>query len=603
MFNYQIINSRCEDAIPQLEDNSIDLVVTSPPYNVDLGNNKYNKNPYNLYNDNKDHQDYIDWLEGIFKSIYPKLKSGGRVVINVGDGKNGCYDNETEIMTKRGWTLFKDISTTDEVLTLNPDTKEINYELPSKIQEYDYKGKMYNFKSYTLDLCVTPNHRMMVERHHTKGWMIFEAQKLNQRQYKLPKALGVWKQEKIIHDFILEPVYIDNYKKYSQPMKISINNWLEFLGWYVTEGNCYRGKYSVTISQSPSANNEKCKEIINLIGRMNFNFCVSGKNIKISSKQLYTYLKPLGKSYEKYLPLDLSLLSIEQLQILFNTMIKGDGCKHNNGQVRYYTNSNRLADQMQIIALKLGFSTRVTKRMRKPYFNKKLNMTITSRRISFELTFTKEKNYNIDLKRNLKLINYDGKVYCCTTKNGIVYVRRNGTSVWCGNSIPTHSDIIQFMTKNLHYIPMTIILWDKHQTSNRCAWGSFQSPSSPSFPRSFEYIMIFAKETIKLQETGETDLTKEEFTKWSLGSWTISPEKNQKGIGHPAMFPVELPYRLIKMLSWKSGTVLDPFSGSGTTGVACKITGRKYIGIELSEDYCKIAENRIINEEQDLFCK
>ena len=48
------------DLVNELDDNSIDLVITSPPYNVDLGNNKYHKDPYDLYNDNKDHQDYIN---------------------------------------------------------------------------------------------------------------------------------------------------------------------------------------------------------------------------------------------------------------------------------------------------------------------------------------------------------------------------------------------------------------------------------------------------------------------------------------------------------------------------------------------------------------
>ena len=51
------------ELVKELEDNSLDLVITSPPYNVDLGNNKYHKDPYDLYNDNKDHQDYIGWLQ------------------------------------------------------------------------------------------------------------------------------------------------------------------------------------------------------------------------------------------------------------------------------------------------------------------------------------------------------------------------------------------------------------------------------------------------------------------------------------------------------------------------------------------------------------
>ena len=77
---------------------SIDMVVTSPPYNVDLGKNKYNKNPYNLYNDNKQHQQYIAWLGNIFESLYSKIVVGGRVCINIGDGKNGAIPTSSDII-------------------------------------------------------------------------------------------------------------------------------------------------------------------------------------------------------------------------------------------------------------------------------------------------------------------------------------------------------------------------------------------------------------------------------------------------------------------------------------------------------------------------
>ncbi|HHV27984.1 MAG TPA: site-specific DNA-methyltransferase [Tissierellia bacterium] len=160
-------------------------------------------------------------------------------------------------------------------------------------------------------------------------------------------------------------------------------------------------------------------------------------------------------------------------------------------------------------------------------------------------------------------------------------------------AIPTHSDIIQMMTKELNYIPMTIILWDKCQTSNRAAWGSWLSPSSPSFPRPFEYILVFAKENKKLQYKGDTDLTREEFIEYSNGLWKFAPETRQKKIGHPAMFPEELPKRLIKMFSWTDAVVLDPFAGAGTTLKVAKELGRKYIGFDISKEYCDITEKRL----------
>ena len=93
----KLICGDCLEVIPKLKNEIVDLVVTSPPYNVDLGNNKYNKNPYSLYKDNKEHKDYIAWLKSIFEAITPKLKKGGRVCINIGDGKNGQVPTSNDI--------------------------------------------------------------------------------------------------------------------------------------------------------------------------------------------------------------------------------------------------------------------------------------------------------------------------------------------------------------------------------------------------------------------------------------------------------------------------------------------------------------------------
>ncbi len=77
--------------------------------------------------------------------------------------------------------------------------------------------------------------------------------------------------------------------------------------------------------------------------------------------------------------------------------------------------------------------------------------------------------------------------------------------------------------------------------------------------------------------------------------WNFAGE-SRKRVGHPAPFPVELPKRCIKLFSFVGDTVLDPFLGSGSTLVACVLTNRKGIGVEIDKKYCEIAKNRIINE-------
>lgn len=160
-------------------------------------------------------------------------------------------------------------------------------------------------------------------------------------------------------------------------------------------------------------------------------------------------------------------------------------------------------------------------------------------------------------------------------------------------AIPTSSDIIQFM-KELKYIPLTHIIWNKSQVGSRAAWGSFGSASCPCFPTPFEHILVFYKENKKIQRmVGKTDITKQEFIKYSLSLWNFPPETKQKAYGHPAMFPEELPRRCIKMFSFTNSTILDMFNGAGTTAVVCKKLGRNFIGFEISEKYCKISEERL----------
>ena len=138
----------------------------------------------------------------------------------------------------------------------------------------------------------------------------------------------------------------------------------------------------------------------------------------------------------------------------------------------------------------------------------------------------------------------------------------------------------------------TEIIWYKQTMLKRTAWGSFKSPSNPHIVPSWEYVLIFSKGKDRLDgQYKNADITKEEFMKFSDGMWYIPPETQRRG--HPAPFPEELIYRLIKFYSYKGNNILDMFGGTGTVAAIATKTGRRFIHIDISPQYCKIAQERI----------
>lgn len=164
---------------------------------------------------------------------------------------------------------------------------------------------------------------------------------------------------------------------------------------------------------------------------------------------------------------------------------------------------------------------------------------------------------------------------------------------------PTHHIITEIM-RMAGFTWFGEIVWlkpYKHST----AWGSWASPSSPSFiSNRIEFVELFYKGMkTKAGDKGDIDITKEEFLKWIQAVWEVDAENGMvKKYNHPAVFPEEIPMRLIKLLSYKGDVVLDPFNGAGTTTKVAYDLERKYIGIDLSEEYCKTAVRRIRKEEK-----
>ena len=159
--------------------------------------------------------------------------------------------------------------------------------------------------------------------------------------------------------------------------------------------------------------------------------------------------------------------------------------------------------------------------------------------------------------------------------------------------IPLSDNISQMMI-DIGFKMRGEIIWAKGAGAGvSMAWGSWQSASNPVLRDTHEYILVFSKGTFDRKKGDrENTITKEQFMEWTKSVWTMNPESAKK-VKHPAPFPVELPYRLTQLYTFKGDIVLDPFMGSGTTCLASRILLRHYIGIEINQDYMEIARKRI----------
>lgn len=157
------------------------------------------------------------------------------------------------------------------------------------------------------------------------------------------------------------------------------------------------------------------------------------------------------------------------------------------------------------------------------------------------------------------------------------------------------SDYISQMMIDIGYLMRGEIIWHKVAGAGiSMAWGSWQSASNPVLRDTHEYILIFSKGSFSRKKVDgkEDTIAKDQFMEWTKSVWTMNPESAKK-VGHPAPFPIELPFRLIQLYTYKNDIILDPFMGSGSTAIAALKSDRKYVGYDTNAEYIKLAEERV----------
>lgn len=420
------------------------------------------ENSNKIYKDNSEiyKQHVLGVVDKVFSDIYnpddyemKKVRTRSERVPNVGD-KLCCYEENHEILTTDGWIKIKDVTRAHHVACLI-DGKKLEYHNPTEIQSYDYVGNMYVLKSNQVQLMVTPNHRMYIGNRTHDKYKVLQAQDIYHKRLCYMKNVDEFipdmtncPPELEVVNGIVKQFVVNN-------VKLPINEWLTVFGIWIAEGSCTNRwvvNFAANKKRVQTALSECCKKMNLQITKRSGHYDEDPNELSartICNKSIAPYLEKLSVgAINKFLPNWVWYLNREQCRVLINGMMLGDGHTMKNGTRRYDTSSYTLANDFQRLCLHAGWSTNMLIKYPPGHVSicKKSGRegeVFKSTTNSYRLTIIETQNRPI-VNKNITLrgenacdsyIPFNGKVYCCTVPNdGIIYIRRNGIPVWCGNS-------------------------------------------------------------------------------------------------------------------------------------------------------------------------
>lgn len=366
-----------------------------------------------------------------------------------------CFSIDTECYTKRGWKKYNELNYQDEILSVNPETLELEWSKINQIIIKENDDVMYHFKKSHLDIMCTKNHRMFAFR---KGKLIKKnndlllSQNIRRGQY-IPRTGYKWigkKQEFFILPAIMGKIHAQD--AYKEEIKISMKNWLKFFGFWLADGYCRHTKNSSGYFRKTVGIKQKTDnaEIVrNILNELPFKYHEyydntfyknQTINFEIHNEQLWFYMKQFGKSKDKFIPDFIKNLDVESLNLFIDFYFYGDGSKKDDIKRIYRTTSLKLIEDVQEILLKTGYLSHVTSTYHK-------GIKVYS--INYSPDTCYNKIYFPSNKKDSCMIPYKGLVWCLNLKkNGVFLLRRNGNEFFCGNCA------LQFVEKSIQVAPI-----------------------------------------------------------------------------------------------------------------------------------------------------
>lgn len=356
----------------------------------------------------------------------------------------GCHDDQTRILTKaRGWQHFHQLLEADEVAQWDPGTREMSFVRPKVVTRRDWDGDLLHFEAQGLDMMLTPSHTMRVRCQSAMNWSAETAEETAERGGNV-KFVG-WVDWAGEHreTFVLPGLPKSPGYSGSEDHEFWMEDWLEFLGYYLSEGGlCLTEEggeiapYCIKMSQRELANPLDAEKIKSCMLRGDIPFQeypnpkTSDLNWTICGKQYWAWFwRNVGlRGHLKRIPREFLSLPAHQLGILFDAMMLGDGTpdsRENCHNGAYYSTSKGLCEDFQELCIRLGLRAKVA--LHKPAEgNRKTRWrTLWSRGRDF--------CYNTPSRR-VERVPYKGSVYCASVPTGHIVTERNGCVAFQGNT-------------------------------------------------------------------------------------------------------------------------------------------------------------------------
>lgn len=359
-------------------------------------------------------------------------KDWGEYLDNVLKVGHGCYDAETEVLTAEGWKSWPDVGDADPLATLSPNGR-IEYRQPVRVIRGHHTGRMYRVEASGVDLLVTPDHRMFVcptttKRGRTREWSEYQlvaADNLGTKSCAYLKS-GVWNPR------------IDPSRPYLSEDE------LRFVGFSIGDGYC--DKSSGHQVRFRLRRERKIVWLTNLVQRLGWAMTVNDDRIAVNAEPVIGLLRQMyTPDGEKQIPQARTILtthSKSSLEGLLEGLMQSDGSAGRTGD-SFDTTSQVLAGQFQQLCLHVGLAanygyTYGPEKRPSSYGDKPLTrLHVVRRNLKPEVN-----KWDGQVGKSSWIDGWDGDVFCAEMPADtarVVYVRRNGQPVWCGNSVLEHS--------------------------------------------------------------------------------------------------------------------------------------------------------------------